>query len=32
MNDITKDIEYVLADEATLRGICDRLAKEIFEH
>ena len=32
MNDITKDIEYVLADEATLNGVCDRLAKEIYEN
>ena len=32
MNDITKDIEYVLADETSLNSICDRLAKEIFEN
>lgn len=32
MNDITKDIEYVLADETALNSICDRLANEIFEN
>ncbi len=31
MKDITKDIECVLADEAALSGICDRLAKEITD-
>lgn len=31
MNDITKDIEYVLADKDVLNNICDRLVREISD-